>query len=284
MEPLEIIEASAAAGLAAVSITDHDCVEGCIRVIESGIPLRVKFLTGVEISTAPPGNFYHAGSLHILGYDIDVYDEPLNKELALLREARNRRTPLILERLEKLGIHISEDDVKRFAGGSQIGRAHVARAMKELGIVSSIDEAFKIFLGKNGSAYVEKKRIPCDAAIEKIIRADGVPVLAHPGLIETDGCEGLESLVKTLVDMGLMGIECFYPQHTKKQTAFYCQLADRYGLFVTGGTDFHGALNPNVALGRATGDFYVDYELYEKLVNRNRKKPPLLQDVTGQDQ
>ncbi|ABW67307.1 PHP domain-containing protein [Desulfosudis oleivorans] len=266
LTPLEIVKKSEQAGLAALSITDHDTVAGCRPVLEAALPASLKFLTGVEISAAYPASCSLSGSLHVLGYDIDIHDTALNHGLERLQTARNQRTPKILEQLNRLGMDISMAETAAFAGGGQVGRAHIAQAMKARGVVRSIREAFDRYLGKNKPAYVDKERIPCDRAIALIRQAGGVAVLAHPFLVDTPDDKALESLVSTLVDMGMQGIEALYPQHTKKQTAFYKDLARRYNLLITGGTDFHGDLNSEVALGKATGNFYVDYELYEKLI------------------
>lgn len=272
LAPLQIVEASVKAGLAALSITDHDTVDGCVPVLETTLPDSLKFLTGVEISAAFPAEWSLSGSLHILGYDIDIHDPDLNRDLQRLQTARNQRTPRILERLNRMGVDISMVDVRPFAGGDQVGRAHIAQVMRARGMVCSIHEAFDRYLGKNGPAYVDKERIACADAVAAIRRAGGVAVLAHPCLIETPDDAALESLVKILVEMGMLGIEALYPQHTKKQTAFYTDLARRYNLLVTGGTDFHGDLNREIALGTAKGTFFAGYELYEKLIDFNQKQ------------
>ncbi|MFZ5564174.1 MAG: PHP domain-containing protein [Thermodesulfobacteriota bacterium] len=272
LAPLQLISAAARAGLAAIAITDHDTVDGCVPVLEASLPDSLDFLTGVEISAAYPAAFPLSGSLHILGYDIDIHNADLRQKLDRLQTSRNQRTPKILERLNRMGVDISMAEVQSFAGGAQVGRAHIAQVMRARGMVASIHEAFDRYLGKNGPAYVDKDRIACEEAIAVIRQAGGVAVLAHPCLIETPDDASLESLVRMLVEMGMGGIEALYPQHTKKQVGFYTDLSRRYSLIITGGTDFHGDLNREIALGMAKGDFRVDYALYEKLIAFTRKQ------------
>ncbi|MDY6823206.1 MAG: ribonuclease III [Thermodesulfobacteriota bacterium] len=270
--PLEIIDASAAAGLSAIAITDHDTIDGCRDVFESGGDLPLAFLTGVEISAAYPPETDVSGSLHILGYDIDINNPELSQALDDLQTARNQRTPKIIRCLNDLGIDISMADLIPSSGG-QAGRPHIATAMKNKGVVQSIDEAFDRYLGKNGPAYLEKRRIACADAIALIARAGGVPVLAHPGLIETTPAQPFEQLLHHLLAMGIRGIEAFYPGHSAAETASYTALARQHGLIITGGTDFHGDLIPDIHLGTGRGNFFVDYTIYERLIAFNRENP-----------
>jgi len=134
------------------------------------------------------------------------------------------------------------------------------------GVVTSIHEAFDRYLGKDKPAYVDKYRIEAESAIRLIRSAGGIPVLAHPGLLKPDGCDGLTPLVAGLKEMGLMGIEAYYSGHSPAQTADYIELAGRYELLITGGTDFHGDMYPDIQMGTGRGDMHVPYELYEKLI------------------
>lgn len=265
LTPFEIVAAAEEAGLSAISITDHDSVDGCRQLLHTSFPLPLDFMTGVEISAAAPGGMF-GGSLHLLGYDFDVDDAALTQGLAEQEKARNNRSPKIIHRLNQLGIPLALEEVQTFAQGSQIGRPHIARAMVKHGIVSSIEEAFDRYLGRNGPAYVDKARIPCEQAMTLIREAGGVPVLAHPGLIPVNNAAELDDLVTFLTDRGLQGLEVFYPGHAAEQVEEYRQLAARHDLLMTGGSDFHGALNSHIRLGKGTGDLFVSYTLYERLL------------------
>lgn len=265
--PEQILRQALNSKLAAIAITDHDTISGSKEAIRIGPPPGIKFLTGVEISANPPATFPCSGSFHILGYAIDVNHPPLNKMLEDLQKARKNRNPRILQTLKELGKPVSMDEVQAEVGDGQMGRPHIARVMVNKGYVGSINEAFDKYLGKGKPAYVDKYRMESDQAIELISSAGGIPVLAHPGLIEPTADLPFENLIQTLTSMGLKGIEVYYPEHTTESMEEYISLADHYGLLITGGTDFHGSLKPDLKMGIGKGDFFVPYALYEKLVD-----------------
>jgi len=268
LSPEEILTTAQDLGLAAIAITDHDTIEGCKEALQIGIPSSIRFLTGVEISASSPSTFQFSNSLHILGYGVRLDNPALNSTLDRLQGARQNRNPQIIKRLNSLGFGISLDQVKDEMGAKgQLGRPHIARLMVKMGFARSIDDVFDNYLGKGKPAYVDKYRVDCAEAIETIISAGGIPVLAHPFLLQAKNDKELESLITELTAMGLKGIEVYYPLHPKSQTQYYIKLAKHYGLLMTGGTDFHGSLKPNIKMGSGEGDFYVSYELYDKLVN-----------------
>ena len=268
LTPAEIIARARHCGLAAIAITDHDTLAGVTEVVSSGLASDLNFLSGVEISTASPKRFPSRGSLHLLGYGIDPDDEQLQNALARLQNARQERNPRIIAKLNHLGIGISMADLEAQAGDAQIGRPHIASWLVRNGIVADFDEAFERYLGTGRPAYADKYRIDCDAAIKLIRRAGGAPVLAHPGLITPEGNWCLEDLVARLKANGLMGVEAYYPEHTHAQTQNYLAWAQRFDLAATGGTDFHGAIKPDVEMGVAGGDFHVPYRCFTDLMAR----------------
>ena len=267
LSPLEILTLAQDLNIAAISITDHDTLDGSKDVLSFGIPPSVKFLTGVEISSEPPPSFSCAGSFHILGYAVDVDHPELNHTLSMLRDSRKRRNPQILELLSHLGIEITLEEVRNLAGDSQLGRPHIAQFMVEKGYVPSIDAAFDEYLGNGKPAYVDRFRFECEKTIKTILNAGGIPVLAHPLLLGIKENDILEDLIAVLTEMGLRGIEVYYPEHTKNLIAYYSRLASHFNLLITGGTDFHGDIKPEIKMGVGKGDFLVPYELYEKLIS-----------------
>lgn len=268
LSPTEIIDLASDLELGAIAITDHDTIEGAKEALRIGIPPSLGFLTGVEISASTPPPFSFSGSFHILGYSIRLDDSGLNHALGVLQQARKDRNPQIIERLNRLGIAISLEEILAEVGECQLGRPHIAQLMVKKGYVKSIDEAFDIYIGKGQPAYVDKYQIECLRAIEMIRGAGGIPVLAHPFLLDAKSDEHLEELIRALKEMGLQGIEVFYPGHTPQHVALYAGLAQRYGLLMTGGTDFHGSINPEIRMGSGKGDFCVPYQVYETLINR----------------
>ncbi len=266
LSPLEILKQAQELDLGAIAIVDHDTVEGSKEAIQTGVPASLKFLTGVEISANPPPEIPCSGSFHILGYRIKLDDAVLNRNLEMLQRARKNRNPLIIQRLNNLGMDIAIEDVMGEVESGLLGRPHIARCMVKKGIVRSINEAFDKYLGKGMPAYVNKQRLDCRNAMEIISNAGGIPVLAHPFLIKMKNGHSLEELIIILKSMGLKGIEVYYPEHPCDHTMHYAELAERYGLLMTGGTDFHGTLKPSIKMGSGTGNLFVPYELYERIV------------------
>ncbi|UCD77820.1 MAG: PHP domain-containing protein [Desulfobacterales bacterium] len=266
LTPAEVISRADRLKIKAIAITDHDTVSGSKEALRCGIPPSLGFLTGVEISAAPPPFYPGSGSFHLLGYSIRLDDTELNQSLATLRQARKNRNPAIIDRLNDLGIPLTLEEVRKEAGAGQLGRPHIAQAMVKKGVVATIDEAFDKFLGTGRPAYVNKYRIECIQAIEGILGAGGIPVLAHPGLLDCKSDDQFDQLITGLKEMGIQGVEVYYSEHTPKQTRLFAELAQRHNLLMTGGTDFHGAIQPEIEMGSGTGNLFVPYELYENLI------------------
>jgi len=266
MTPAEVISHADRLKLKAISITDHDTVAGSKEAFRCGIPPSLDFLTGVEISAAPPLFYPGSGSFHLLGYSIRLDDTQLNQTLAKLRQARKNRNPAIISRLNELGIPLTLDEVLQEAGDGQLGRPHIAKVLVKRGLAATIDEAFDRLLGAGRPAYVDKYRIDCAQAIRIILAAGGIPVLAHPGLLDCTTEDQFDRLTAGLKEMGIKGIEVYYSEHTPDQTRFFAELALRHDLLMTGGTDFHGTIQPEIKMGTGRGNLCVPYELYEKLI------------------
>lgn len=282
--PLDILHLAKKTGLAAFALTDHDAIDGAREIasaigMETGFTVFTErnnnnqpdpfFITGVEISAAPPPRIKVSGSFHILGYGFDLDHPELNKTLILQQAARKNRTPQIISRLNDMGVDISLAEVEEAASGSpQIGRPHIAALMVEKGYARTIDEVFDHYIGKGKPAYVDKPKISAQAAITLIRSAGGMAALAHPGLLSVAPPHRMRDLIGVLKDMGLGGLEVYYPGHDGNQFAEYSALAREHDLVVTGGTDFHGAVNPDIRLGTGRGDFNVPLSVYENLVTR----------------
>jgi 3',5'-nucleoside bisphosphate phosphatase len=266
LSPADIIALALRLRLGAIAITDHDSVAGSREALLNGIPEALGFLTGVEISAEPPPSYPGAGSIHILGYGMRLDDPELNGTLEKLQGARKDRNPQIIARLNKLGIALRLDEVEREAGDGQPGRPHIAKLLVKKGIVRTIDDAFDRYLGNGKPAYVDKYRIESSQAIELINAAGGIPVLAHPCLLELESDQQLDELLREMMSMGLKGLEVYFSEHTPEQIHRYSELAKRCDLLMTGGTDFHGDIQPEIRMGVGRGDLHVPFELYEKLI------------------
>jgi len=267
LSPPEIISLAHSLNIGAIAITDHDTIDGSKEALTLDIPPSLKLLTGVEISASSNPSLPYTGSFHVLGYSIRLGDPVLNQTLDMLQDARRNRNPRIVKLLNKIGINFSLKDVADEFSEGQLGRPHIAQLMVKRGFVKSINEAFDKYLGTGRPAYVDKYRLDCGQAIEIILAAGGIPVLAHPFFLQIENKDRFENLIVNLKEMGLKGIEAYYPEHSPDLTAFYAEVANRYGLLITGGTDFHGSIKPDVKMGSGRGDLFVPYELYEELIN-----------------
>jgi len=230
-EPAENVRLAREQGLSAIAITDHDTVAGIPQALEAAAAQGVEVIPGVEVSSLARGQ-----DIHVLGYFVPYADSSFQEKLAGLRETRHERNKLMIARLRELGIPITLESVYRRKQGTDknIGRPHIAEELIELGVVSSVEEAFEKYLGKEGAAYVNPPRITPQEAITLIRQAGGVAVLAHPGLYNDD------ELVQQLIAFGLDGIEVYHPDNSEAQRLKYLQWAKEHGLVVTGGSDFHG--------------------------------------------
>ena len=265
LTPSEIINLAHELGLGAIAITDHDTLAGSKQAAELVVPASIELVSGVEISTAPIISSDAVSSYHILGYFIRLDDPALNQTLNQLQEFRRNRNHQIFERLNQIGIHLDHTDIKTPIDGGEVGRPHIATALLQKGVVDSIDEAFDKYLSKGKAAYVDKKRLRCEEAIRIISEAGGVPILAHPGLLNLDPGDQLENCIVALKEKGLSGIEVYYPEHTVEMIEFLLGVADRHELLITGGTDFHGALNPDMQMGSGYGNLHIPYQIFERL-------------------
>jgi 3',5'-nucleoside bisphosphate phosphatase len=268
--PSEILQLASRLGLKAIAITDHDTLDGSRQALECGIPTDLQFITGVEISAQPPEGLASNGSLHILGYGIDPNHDELGRTLKKFQSIRNERTIRILERLRDLGMPLTLKQVEAEVGEGAAGRPHIANAMVKAGIVADIDEAFQKYLRKGCPGYVGKERLDCRHAFELIQAAGGIPVLAHPYLIPYRSDRELADWVALLCSIGLKGIEVYYTEHSPQAVTQYTALAEKFGLAMTGGSDFHGRVTPKVQLGKGTGDLHIPYTLFENLISNHR--------------
>ncbi len=231
------VRRAVALGLDGLGVTDHDTTAGFAAAMAEAEGTDLELVLGTEFSAE------HAGvSVHLLGYWIDPAYEPLVAELERLRDERTDRARRIVGRFQELGIDITFDRVAELAGAAPIGRPHLAQAVVETGAASSTREVFDRYLADGGPAYVEKHAVTPVRAVELLVAACGVAVLAHPGLYgRRDGAEGIPvELVEEMVAAGLAGIEAEHPDHTPEHTRRYRDVAVGLGLEVTAGSDHHG--------------------------------------------
>ncbi len=263
LTPRQVVEAAARLGLHAVAITDHDSVDGNPEALAAGRELGMPVVPGVEISVR-----WEGVTFHLLGYGVDRITPGVAQAFQRLIQSRNARNPRMVEKLRALGIEITLEEVEAAARGEVVGRPHFARVLVNKGVVASVQEAFDRLIGRGRPAYVDKERL-CPADACRLIReAGGLPVLAHPGLLEEKHPAFLPRLVHHLLDLGLAGIEAYYSRHTPDQVARYRALARAHRLLVTGGSDFHHPDGEGPQLGTGFGSLRVPDACYEALSER----------------
>ena len=255
--PEELAGHARRCGFKAVALTDHDTMEGCERMAAACEAGGVEFIPAAELTAEHDGH-----ELHMLGYFLDARNEKLLADLAHFQEVRRQRIYEMVARLNQLKIPLQPEAVFRLANCHSPGRPHVARALVEARLCSSLDEAFERFLKKGKPAWVPKFKISAAEAISLVHHAGGLAVMAHPGLNHTD------ELIPDLVAAGMDGLECFHTKHSTSTTQRYLEIADRHHLLVTGGSDCHG-----MSKGRPLiGSIKVPYECVERLRHKVMKR------------
>jgi len=256
--PEELVRHAKEVGLSAIAITDHDSIDGVTRAIEEGIKTNVEVIPGVEIGVD------YTPEMHILGYFSKDNYKNIDAILLQTRKSRDERNPKMVNRLRELGFDITMEEVVKEAAGQIIARPHFAAVMVKKGYAGSIKEAFEKYLSPGKPGYVKKDKITPEKCIEEITKAGGIPVLAHPIHLKKSADE-LDMLVKDLIASGLKGIEVYYVDNTPDFTHETLEIAEKYNLLITGGSDFHGVFKPDIKLGTGRGNLNIRYELAEIL-------------------
>ncbi|MBI3611541.1 MAG: PHP domain-containing protein [Nitrospirae bacterium] len=265
LTPSELVRYAADKRLRAIALTDHDGVDGLDEAIAEGGRLGIEVIPGVELSADHP-----AGAMHILGFFVNRQRTNFLDRLRHLQQARNERNPRIVQKLRALGLKITYEEVRAASGGGLVGRPHFAKVLVQKGYVSSMQEAFERYLKKGAPGYVEKFRFGPQETIGMIHEAGGAAVLAHPFTLFKEDSDDLEPLVKELSTAGLDGLEVIYSTYSHEQSRLYRELAEKYELLPSGGSDFHGAHKPGIDLGFGQGQLRVPFEWVEPLRRKAR--------------
>ncbi len=267
--PERLVARAAEKKLSAVALTDHDTVAGLAPAGEAAGRLGVELVRGIEISAKPVGR---AADMHVLGYFIDPASAALGRLNEWLLAARAERNEKLLRRLAELTVPVERAELEAISDGV-ITRAHFAEVMLRRRYVASPDDAFRKYLGVEGAAYIDKGRPNFGLALDTIHGAGGLAVLAHPVHLRMESDVELEVLVGRLTDSGLDGIEAFHPDHSPAWARKVQLLARRFGLCVTGGSDYHGLDRVARPLGcqRVDGSFLEG--LKERLAARPASRP-----------
>ena len=248
--PEELVGYGHRLGFAALALTDHDSVEGCPRMAAACEAAGIDFIPGAELTAE-----HNDIEIHLLGYYVDIENQKFLSDIARFQSVRRDRIHEMVTRLNQLNVPLQVDSVFALANCKSPGRPHVARALVKAGLVGSLDEAFERFLKKNRPAWVPKAKMSALEAIELVHRAGGLAVMAHPGLNRTD------DVIPVLVEAGIDGIECFHTKHSTVASERYLEMADKFHLLITGGSDCHGFSKGKPLIGTVR----LPYEHVEKL-------------------
>ncbi|MFC1477470.1 PHP domain-containing protein [candidate division KSB1 bacterium] len=261
VEPIEVLTRLKNAGIMTFSVTDHDSVAALDALNRRSSLYQMRLINGVELSAE-----YQHQDVHFLGYFINHHNKRFLDYLYLFRRRRHQRAQEMVAKLGKLGVKISMNYVESLARNKPIGRPHIADALVNAGAVGSRDEAFEKYLRDDGPVYLEKYRISAKEVIDLIHSIGGGAFLAHPGLSLSS-----DEPVKTLVEMGLDGIEVIHPRHTPEQVKHYTSLASKLKMKISGGSDFHGDPRGDDVLGKYIIDIATLSEI-EHYCDENRER------------
>ncbi|OEG69904.1 hypothetical protein ATZ36_07160 [Candidatus Endomicrobiellum trichonymphae] len=261
--PQEAVKYASKVKLAAISITDHDCVDGINEAQEIASKTVLEVVPGIELSSEVIFDSQKS-EMHILGYYIDYKSEKLKKALAVFKKARYERAVEMLEKLKKSGAELKDPSFLKKIEDKIIGRLHFAKALVEEKLVGSVNEAFQRYLSKDKPAYVSKYSISAHDAIKLILNAGGIPVMAHPYYIHYND----ENMFKSFIKDGLMGIEAWHIKHSENTVKKFLNLAEKFNLIATGGSDCHGPYKKELPV---MGRMRVSYSVVENLKRTKEK-------------
>lgn len=238
LTPEEVVEIAKREGLSAISITDHDTIDGYQAAKKRAEELEIELIPALELSTSHKGEDFH-----ILGYLIDCENPEFLKKINSFQEERRVRGEEMVEKLNELGIDLSMETVKNIAGKGAMGRPHLADALLKEEFVHTYEEAFARYIGYHAPAYVPKRFLTPQEGIELIHLVRGVAVLAHPGTCR------LQYGIYDFLQLGLDGIEAYHYKHDRQTTQQYINQAKKLGLIYTGGSDCHGRRGEKTLIG-----------------------------------
>lgn len=264
LSPEELVALAESTGVTTFALTDHDTVSGIekAKAAAAQTDSAVTVISGTEISAA-----YKKRDIHILGLFIDETNPALQATLEDAVSARDLRNEHMAERFRSLGIPLTLEDLRLMNPDTVITRAHFAKYLIEHKHVKNSEEAFQRYLNYDAPCFVPREYMQPERAISLILQAGGIPVLAHPLLYKLPPAE-LEALIKRLTDAGLKGLEVYYSSNTNFDEQICYSLANRFGLLMTGGTDFHGTNKPNLYLGTGRNhNLNIPEALLEPLTN-----------------
>ena len=259
LTPTELVEEAKRAGLSAFALTDHDTTDGIAEAMTAARAAGIELIPGVELSTE-----YEGTEVHVLGLYIDVNSATLQKQMADFRQSRDNRNVFMLEKLRAEGFTITQEALEEKFPDAVITRAHIARFLLDQGYIPDMKTAFSEYIGEGCRCYVGRPKVTPMDAVDYILAAGGIPVLAHPVIYHMDRPKLLR-MIREMKDHGLVGMEAIYSENTPADEQNLKALARAEGLLITGGSDFHGTNKPDIRLGVGRGKLYIPYSILEKI-------------------
>ena len=237
LAPQELVQKALKKNLIALAITDHDTIAGLAEVKDYASD-KIDLIAGIEFSVE-----YETGSFHLLGLKIDPNNQNLLKISQNLQTDREQRFYQIIEQLKEVGIKIPPAEFKLPKSNESLGRPHLARIMVKYGYGETLNDIFKKYLTKGKPGYVKKKKLSLKKAVSSIKQAGGIPIIAHPSSLNFKNFIEFKSLLKRFIQAGVEGLEVFSSMHTPEQVEIFYKIAQKYDLYISGGSDFHGDRN-----------------------------------------
>ena len=264
--PSQVVALAAEKGLAAIALTDHDTIDGLFEAQAAAAGLPIEIIPGIELSCV-----YQGEEIHILGLYVDPADRKFVAETGALKEIRKKRNEEMIRRFQNDGISITLDQVMAGNPDTVITRAHFARVLLEKGYVKNMDQAFKKYLDYSGPYCPRKEKITPEHAMKILTDCKASPVLAHPYQYHL-GDKKTEELVRYLKELGLHGLEVYHSSNNQHESGKLKQLAKKYDLFPTGGSDFHGNNKPDISLGVGRGGLRISSLLLDDIKRIRQEK------------
>lgn len=258
--PAALVRLAAKKGLTALALTDHDTQEGLAEAREAAEGLELELIPGTELSLE-----FDGGGMHLVVLWLEPGSGPLQDRLEGLQDGRGGRNARIVQALETLGMTVTLEEIEEEAGGGSVGRPHIAAVMVRKGYVPDIKTAFDLWLAKDRPAYFGRPRLNPEEAIGLARESGAVPILAHPHTLGIYRAAEMANVLTRLCGAGLVGLEAIYSGYRRHEQYGYADLARRFGLVPSGGSDYHGTYKADLDLGTGYGDLHVPESTLEEL-------------------
>lgn len=259
LTPTEVADEAIKAGLKAIALTDHDTIDGVAEIMAYTADKDLEVVPGIELSC-----YYNNREIHILGFYLDYENPELNKELSFLKEARENRNIQMVELMQKDGLPVTMEKLLHGNPDSVITRAHFARVLVEEGVCKNKDVAFKKYIGIGCKYYLPKPQVKCEHAMDILNKYAKCSFLAHP-LLYHFGYAQIEELLVYLKSLGLTGLEAYHSSNNMYESDKLRSIALKHDLAISGGSDFHGVVKPNIALGVGRGGMKIPMRLLDEI-------------------